>query len=122
MDPSPQTLVVATVSFVAYMVLLVVRVVRNRLDFNDFILLSAVCAVPAVFLYFPGFSAHVSRLAGVSYPFLLLFGAVIVAAYLFAMRIAIRLNELKQRTARLTQELALLRVELDAAQKGSDRR
>jgi hypothetical protein len=61
----------------------------------------------------------VARIAGVAYPPSVLFLAAIVLGFLLAMHFSVSLSRLANQNKRLTQELALLKHQLEPAQPPS---
>jgi hypothetical protein len=61
----------------------------------------------------------VARIAGVAYPPSVLFLAAIVLGFLLAMHFSVSLSRLANQNKRLTQELALLKLQIEPGQSPS---
>lgn len=107
--PNTVTVVLATIFMVGYLTHLFRRVVAERVDLYDFFLLSTVALCPSGILYFPELSEKVSRAAGVSYPFILLFGFLFFVVFVFLHRMVAMGKANERRITTLVQELAILR-------------
>lgn len=97
-----------------YAVLLIRSAVRERIDVYDLILLLTVGLIPAAFVVFPRTTFGLAQLAGVGFPFLLLFGALLLVVFIMLTRMIRTEAKLRKAVAAMTQEIALLRSDFDA--------
>jgi hypothetical protein len=111
--PTPETCIFIGAFFVVYIALLLRRVVRNRVDLYDFFMLATLGIIPLCFVLFPHFVSRLSRLAGVEFPFLLLFGALSLVTFAMIYRLIRRSNKLRNDVVRLVQEAGVLRHEVE---------
>jgi hypothetical protein len=110
--PTLPTLVFVTLFLLGYVVYLVRSTVRHSIDLYDFAMLASVAVVPAVFVFFPGLMVWATRMVGVEFPFLLLFGGLFLIVFLYLHRIVGKLNQHERTITLLTQELSLLRAQV----------
>lgn len=108
-QPTAPTIVFISVFLAAYALVLFRNTVKNRIDFYDFLLLATVALVPSSFVYFPGAGVWITRLIGVEFPFLVLFGMLFVIVFAYFYRHVLKLNRQERTIVLLTQELGLLR-------------
>ncbi len=98
---------------VIYLLFLARKTIHNTLDLYDFILLSMVAVVPAVFVFFPGLAQWLGDLAGVAFPFVVMFGGLFVIIFILLHRLTVNIYQLQKRSRHLVQEISLLRQKLD---------
>lgn len=106
-QPTQATTVVLVGFMVVYLAVLVRHAGRDRIDLYDLILLSTVGLVPASFVLFPGPTSRLAAWAGVSFPFLILFGFLLLVAFVYLYRLTVKIKALELKQARLVQDLAL---------------
>lgn len=111
--PTVETLVAVGAFAVIYLAVLVRRTLAGALDLYDLVALSTVAVVPAAFAFFPGLATMLAELTGVAFPFIVMFGALFVVTFVFLHRLTVNMHKLNQRARDLTQELSLMRAELD---------
>jgi hypothetical protein len=111
-QPTVPTVVFMTAFLVVYGAILLRNAVRNRMDLYDVMLLATVAIVPSCFVYFPGLVVWATRLVGVEFPFLLLFGGLFVVVFGYLHRLVLMANHQRRTVLVLTQELGLLRQQL----------
>jgi hypothetical protein len=68
---------------------------------------TTVALVPYVFVLFPETTALVTRLSGVEFPFLILFGLLHVLAFIVIYGLVVKINHLNQRLVALTQKVSI---------------
>lgn len=98
---------------VVYFLFLARKTIRNTLDLYDFILLSMVAVVPAIFVLFPGMAQWLGDLTGVAFPFIIMFGALLVIVFILLHRLTVNIYQLQKRSHHLVQEVSLLRQKLE---------
>ena len=118
-SPTLPTITLIAVFVALYMGLLLVMTIRGGLDLYEFLMLSMVAIVPAVFTFFPEFTNLVGRFFGVAFPFLVMFGALFVVIFLFLHRLTVKMHRLEKRSRLLIQENGLLRQMLTESRKGA---
>jgi hypothetical protein len=112
--PTMNTTLFILVFVGVYAVLLIRSAVRERIDVYDLILLLTVGLIPAAFVVFPRTTFGLAQLAGVGFPFLLLFGALLLVVFIMLTRMIRTEAKLRKAVAAMTQEIALLRSDFDA--------
>lgn len=106
------TYIVIGLFALAYLVFLARKTARQQLDLYDFVMLSTVAVVPASFVFQPGLAYWLAELAGVTFPFVIMFGALFLILFLFVYRMTAKMHRLERDNLLLIQEVSLLRMEL----------
>jgi hypothetical protein len=120
--PTQATIVFVAVFTLVYLGVLVRNAARHVIDLYDLAGLSMPALLPALLVAFPGPAAGLARLVGVSFTFLLLFGALFVVAFVLLYRLTVLVHRLETRQAGLVQELAILGARVrEAGEKGLGR-
>ena len=104
--PSIQTLLFVGIFAFLYLRHLVTKTLRESLDIYDLLLLSMVALAPAGFAYFPDIANSLASLTGVAFPFVLLFGLLLVVLFTLVHRLAIRIHHVESQNRLLIQEFA----------------
>jgi len=112
--PSPVTTTFIVVFLAVYLVILVRNAAREQIDVYDFILLTAVAAIPAIFTLLPEETWKLTQALGLEFPFLLMFGGIMLVAFVLMWRSTRRLARLRDQITRLAQEQAILQGRLEA--------
>jgi len=99
---------------VAYLVFVIRKTARQQLDLYDFVMLSMVAVIPAVFTFLPNFADWVASLFGVAFPFIVMFGALFLILFLFVHRLTIKVHTLERDNRLLIQEVSLLQQDIDS--------
>lgn len=110
MHSTVETIVVVSGFALAYLVFTLRATGRSQLDLYDLIMLSTVAVVPWVFVVFPGFAELTAGLAGVAFPFVLMFGLLFVVLFVFIHRLAAKIHRLERDNRLLIQEVSLLKT------------
>lgn len=118
--PNVETLWVIGLFALAYMAGVFRKVSRHRLDLYDFMMLSTVALVPVAFAYFPGLAAWMAKITGVEFPFVVMFGLLFVAVFIFNHNLIGRVHKLERENRTLIQETSLLRMDIDNRRKKND--
>ncbi|MEK7382600.1 MAG: DUF2304 domain-containing protein [Elusimicrobiota bacterium] len=113
-EPTFRTMVLVASVSLGYLSFLVYRVLQGRIDFYDLLMLSTACLLPALFVFWPGFAQALGALAGVAFPFIVMFGSLILVIFIFLHRITVKMHEAERLHRLLVQEVALLRHEKDS--------
>lgn len=82
----------------------------------------AVAVVVIVFGAFPGLAIWLARVVGVHTPVNLLFSGALVVLLVVCIQLSVAISALEERSRTLTEEVALLRYDLDAIQEGRSTR
>ena len=98
---------------IIYLLFLARKTIRDTLDLYDFILLSMVAIVPAVFVFFPELAQWLGDLTGVAFPFIIMFGGLFVVIFILLHRLTVNIYQLQKRSRHLVQEISLLRQKLE---------
>lgn len=98
---------------IAYLSFIASKTARQQLDLYDFVMLSMVAVVPATFTFWPNIANWLADLAGVVFPFVIMFGALFLILFLFVYRLTVHMHKLEKDNLLLLQEVSLLRMELD---------
>ena len=106
------TLIAVGLFALAYLAFVARKTARQQLDLYDFVMLSTVAVVPAVFVFWPGLAYWLAEIAGVAFPFVIMFGALFLILFLFVYRMTAKMHRLGRDNLLLIQEISLLRLEL----------
>lgn len=106
------TLIAVGLFALAYLAFVARKTARQQLDLYDFVMLSMVAVVPAVFVFWPGLAYWLAEIAGVAFPFVIMFGALFLILFLFVYRMTAKMHRLERDNLLLIQEISLLRLEL----------
>ncbi len=117
--PSAATVTFIVIFAIVYIAVLVRNAVRDNLDLYDLALLAAVGAIPLAFVLFPVWAEELSRLIGVQFPFITLFGGLLFFAFIGLYRLLHALAKLNRQVRALSQEVALLSARLDESRASS---
>lgn len=104
------TLLVALFAIV-YLAFIARKTARQQLDLYDFVMLSMVAVVPAIFTFWSSLAYWAADLAGVEFPFVIMFGALFLILFLFVYRLTAQVHKLQRDNRLLIQEVSLLRME-----------
>ena len=110
-EPTTHTIVVVALVGAWYLMVLARRTLTGRLDLYDFIMLSTVALMPMIFVFWPQVAQILGDLAGVAFPFIVMFGALILTVFVFLHRITLKVYQLERVNRLLVQEVSLLRSE-----------
>jgi hypothetical protein len=98
---------------VIYTVIIARKTARHQLDIYDLAMLSMVVIIPGIFAAFPQITYWISGLAGVEFPFILMFGMLIAILFIFIHRLTVKIHRLESDCRLLVQELSLLKQVID---------
>lgn len=110
-EPTPETTVLILTVSIWYLIFLAYRTINGRLDLYDLGMLSMAAILPAVFVLWPEFAVIVGKLTGVAFPFVVMFGALILVVFVFLHRISIKIHNLERLNRLLVQEVSLFKGE-----------
>lgn len=104
------TVVIVFVFALAYLYFTARKTARQQLDIYDLVMLSAVAIIPSAFVLLPSFAEYLARLAGVAFPFVIMFGALFAILFIFIHRLTVKIHRLEHDNILLIQELSLLKA------------
>lgn len=104
------TVVVISVFALGYLYYTARKTARQQLDIYDLIMLSAVAIIPSVFVLFPGFAEYLARLAGVAFPFVIMFGVLFAILFIFIHRLTAKIHRLENDNRLIIQEVSVLKA------------
>jgi len=98
------------------------KTARQQLDLYDLVMLSMVAVIPALFVFFPDLAYNLANIAGVGFPFVIMFGALFAVLFIFVHRLTVKLHRLENDNRLLIQEVSLLKqtAESPASKTGTD--
>lgn len=109
MHINPHTLFFVA-AFAAFYLLFTIRQAANhKIDLYDLMMLSSVAIVPLIFVFFPGESDSLSKIIGVAFPFVLMFGLIIFAQFMIIHKIIAKLHKVENINRMIVQELCIVR-------------
>jgi len=98
----------------AYFVFIARKTARQQLDLYDFVMLSMVAVIPATFTFWPNIAFWLADLAGVAFPFVIMFGTLFLVLFLFVYRLTVKMHKLEKDNLLLLQEVSILRLEISS--------
>lgn len=104
------TLIAIGLFALTYLAFIARKTARQQLDLYDFVMLSMVAVVPAVFVYWPSLADWLAATVGVTFPFVIMFGALFLILFLFVHRMTEKMHRLERDNRLLIQELSLLQI------------
>jgi hypothetical protein len=104
------TVVIVSVFALGYLYFTARKTARQQLDIYDLVMLSTVAIMPSAFVLFPDLAEYLSRLAGVAFPFVIMFGALFAILFIFVHRLTAKIHRLEHDNRLLIQELSLLKA------------
>lgn len=115
---SIQTVIIIVLFAVGYMFLLIRKAAYKQLDIYDLIMLSTVAIIPCGFVFFPEITSWISKVTGVVFPFVVMFGILFVILFFFIDRIITKLHRLESENRLIIQEVSLLRQTIEQQTDG----
>ena len=67
-----------------------------KIELSDFLFLSTLAVVPIIFGFFPGFSKKLASILGIEFPFILLFGTLILVLFLLFYRLIRKVRDIER--------------------------
>lgn len=104
------TVVVISVFALGYLYYTARKTARQQLDIYDLIMLSTVAIIPSVFVLLPSLAEYLARLAGVAFPFVIMFGALFAILFIFIHRLTAKIHRLENDNRLIIQEVSLLKA------------
>ena len=108
-----KTVIFITIFANGYLFFIIRKTARRQLDIYDLVMLSTVAIIPIVFVAFPRFSYLLADVAGVGFPFVVMFGMLFAILFTFIHRLTVKIHCLELDSRMLIQELSLLRQKSD---------
>jgi hypothetical protein len=99
---------------VGYMYFITRKTALRQLDIYDLNMLSTVAIAPLMFVMFPRFSFWLAKIAGVGFPFVLMFGLLFAILFVFIHRLTVKIHRLESENRMFIQELSLLKQAIDS--------
>lgn len=110
---SLQTLIFVVVFAFGYMFVMVRKTASQQLDIYDLVMLSTVAIVPSIFVVFPEGAFWIAKIAGVEFPFVVMFGMLLAILFVFVHRLTVKLHRLESDNRLLIQEISLLKQTIE---------
>ena len=116
-----KTVIFISIFAIGYMFFIICKTARHQLDIYDLVMLSTVAIVPIVFVAFPQFGYWLAIIAGVGFPFVVMFGMLFAILFIFIHRLTVKIHRLESDNRLLVQELSLLRQTVNHGQDNKNR-
>ena len=110
---SLQTIILVAIFAFCYLTFITRKTARQQLDLYDLVMLSTVAIVPGIFVAFPKIAFWLSNIAGVEFPFVMMFGMLFAFLFVFVYRLTIKLHILEVDNRLLIQEISLLKQTIE---------
>lgn len=110
---TPQTLMFVAIFACGYLFFTIRKTARQQLDIYDLVMLSAVAIVPGIFVAFPEVAYWFANIAGVEFPFVVMFGMLFAILFVFIHRLTVKLHRLESDNRLLIQETSLLKQKIE---------
>lgn len=104
------TLILLGLFSIAYLSFILMKMAMQQLDLYDVIFLSMVAVLPALFAYWPSIGYMLSEVAGVSAPYIIMFGGLFFVIFLSVHRVTVKLHKLEKENFQILQEVSILRM------------
>lgn len=102
-----------------YLIFAIRETSLHRLDLYDLMMLSTVAVIPWLFVIFPKQALYLTNFFGVKFPFVIMFGSILVSIFLFLNRLTVKLHELQKLNRELVQEMGILKERLNGYPEAS---
>lgn len=112
-----KTVILISFFAIGYMFFIVRKTARRQLDIYDLVMLSTVALWPVIFVLFPRLANWLASMAGVEFPFVVMFGMLFAILFIFIHRLTVKIHRLESDTQLLVQELSLLKENFDYMNK-----
>jgi len=109
MKSSLHTILLIGVFAACYLIYIARETARQRLDLYDFAMLSTVAVIPLSLVVFPQAAVRLAEIAGVGFPFVVMFGLLFAILFIFIHRLTVKIHRLENDSRLVIQELSLLR-------------
>lgn len=98
---------------IVYMFYIIRKTARQQLDIYDSVMLSTVAIIPVFFVSLPKIAFLLSNLAGVDFPFVVMFGMLFAILFIFIHRLTVKIHRMESDNRLLIQELSLLKLTVE---------
>lgn len=112
-----ETVLWITIFSVLYLSFTIRQTARRKIDFYDFIMLSTVAIFPWVLVSFPALGDYLTRISGVAFPFVIMFGGLFSIVFIFIHRLVGKVHMLENDNRILVQELSILKERLSSCSR-----
>ncbi|MGH6690075.1 MAG: DUF2304 domain-containing protein [Gammaproteobacteria bacterium] len=119
--PSSQTQLLVGLFTAFYLVLIGRKTLLRKIDIYDLFMLSMIAVIPTLFTFFPSFARTVAELAGVAFPFVVMFALLLTVLFILVHRLTVHMHAVAEQSRALIQEVGLLSLELRETQKNATR-
>ena len=109
-EPSLQLTLLIVLFTAVYLIYVLRKLLRGAIDLYDFVMLSALAAIPALFVLWPGFANFIGRTLGIRLPLTVMFGALFLVVFLLLHQLISKLHRVEWQNRLLVQELSLLKA------------
>ncbi|MBT8582105.1 DUF2304 family protein [Polynucleobacter paneuropaeus] len=106
------TAILVSIFAVFYLYFTIRETARRRLDLYDLIMLSTVAIIPCIFVLFPAFAERIAIISGVAFPFVVMFGLLLVILFLLIHRLTAKIHKLECSNRLLVQEISIIKSEI----------
>lgn len=106
------TLLAVGIFALVYLMVILRQTARHQLDIYDFFMLSMVALLPVLFAFAPSFANWASKLTGVAFPFVVMFGLLLAVIFIFIYRLTIKVHKLETQNRLLIQEVSLVYMKI----------
>jgi hypothetical protein len=106
-EPRFETTLFIFAFLIFYVFYLARKTASNSIDLFDFVMLSTVGIVPALTVIFPYQTVALSKLIGVEFPFLILFGFLFFVVFAYLAYVISKVHKLQRSTRLLVQQVSL---------------
>ena len=108
------TVVIITIFSFCYLFITAWQTAKQKLDIYDLFMLSMVAVIPLAFVLFPELTFSLTRMMGVTFPFVLMFGILLVTLFANIHRFSTKIHLLEKDNRLLIQEVSLLKARIDS--------
>jgi len=92
---------------VFYIAFLVRQLYRRTIDLYDFLMLSMIAIIPAMFILMPPIAVAIGNMFDVAFPFVIMFAALLLVVFVIVHHVLVRLHSVEGKLRQLVQEVAL---------------
>ena len=69
---------------------------KLKIEISDFVFLSTLSIIPSIFGFFPHFTKSMSLVLGIEFPFILLFGSLVLILFMIVYRLIRKIRRLER--------------------------
>lgn len=108
-----KTIILIALFAIGYMFFIIRKTARRQLDLYDLAMLSTVAIIPGAFVAFPNLAYWLANIAGVEFPFVVMFGMLFAILFVFIHRLTVKLHRMESDARLLIQEVSLLKQTIE---------